>query len=126
MQVNMTSENAQEITTGKSYDLTYSVHWVRTDRTFDRRFDRYLDSNFFEHQIHWFSLFNSFMMVSGGPRGGGGADEAAVVVEVAESFNSWARRRRACHSANPPAARPAPRIGVRARCRSSSCAASWR
>lgn len=63
IEVNMTSENAQEITTGKSYDLTYSVHWVRTDRTFDRRFDRYLDSNFFEHQIHWFSLFNSFMMV---------------------------------------------------------------
>ena len=24
---------------------------------------RYLDYNFFEHQIHWFSIFNSFMMV---------------------------------------------------------------
>lgn len=25
--------------------------------------NRYLDFNFFEHQIHWFSIFNSFMMV---------------------------------------------------------------
>ncbi len=25
--------------------------------------DSYLDYNFFEHQIHWFSIFNSFMMV---------------------------------------------------------------
>ena len=24
---------------------------------------RYLDQDFFEHQIHWFSIFNSFMMV---------------------------------------------------------------
>ena len=23
----------------------------------------YLDNEFFEHQIHWFSIFNSFMMV---------------------------------------------------------------
>ena len=27
------------------------------------RFKRYLDDDFFEHQIHWFSIFNSFMMV---------------------------------------------------------------
>merc|ERR1712232_1244944 len=27
------------------------------------RFDKYLDDHFFEHQIHWFSVFNSFMMV---------------------------------------------------------------
>jgi hypothetical protein len=26
-------------------------------------FLRYLDYDFFEHQIHWFSIFNSFMMV---------------------------------------------------------------
>lgn len=30
---------------------------------FDDRFNKYLDNNFFEHQIHWFSIFNSFMMV---------------------------------------------------------------
>lgn len=59
----MTSEGAVPIEAGRTYDLTYSVHWVETDLSFERRFDRYLDGNFFEHQIHWFSLFNSFMMV---------------------------------------------------------------
>ena len=32
-------------------------------RPFEKRFDRYLEYDFFEHQIHWFSIFNSFMMV---------------------------------------------------------------
>jgi hypothetical protein len=64
IEVNMTSEGAVPIEAGHTYDLTYSVHWVEMpDRSFERRFDRYLDNNFFEHQIHWFSLFNSFMMV---------------------------------------------------------------
>ena len=36
---------------------------MATDISFGRRFDRYLDDDFFEHQIHWFSIFNSFMMV---------------------------------------------------------------
>jgi hypothetical protein len=30
---------------------------------FQDRFDKYLDPNFFQHRIHWFSIFNSFMMV---------------------------------------------------------------
>ena len=30
---------------------------------FYSRFNRYLEYDFFEHQIHWFSVFNSFMMV---------------------------------------------------------------
>lgn len=59
----MTSEDAVPIEAGHSYVLTYSVHWVPTIKAFESRFDRYLDGNFFEHQIHWFSLFNSFMMV---------------------------------------------------------------
>lgn len=45
------------------YDLSYSVKWIPTTRDFSARFNRYLDNSFFEHQIHWFSLFNSFMMV---------------------------------------------------------------
>lgn len=36
---------------------------MSTDIKFAKRFERYLDYNFFEHQIHWFSIFNSFMMV---------------------------------------------------------------
>jgi transmembrane 9 superfamily member 3 len=63
IEVNMTAEGAVPIESGRSYSLTYSVQWVESDMPFERRFDRYLDGNFFEHQIHWFSLFNSFMMV---------------------------------------------------------------
>ena len=35
----------------------------QTSEPFHSRFDRYLDHAFFKHQIHWFSIFNSFMMV---------------------------------------------------------------
>merc|ERR1711865_1141883 len=34
-----------------------------TTDEFRSRFDRYLDHDFFKHPIHWFSVFNSFMMV---------------------------------------------------------------
>eukprot|EP00316_Scyphosphaera_apsteinii_P000992 CAMPEP_0119321780 /NCGR_PEP_ID=MMETSP1333-20130426/56417_1 /TAXON_ID=418940 /ORGANISM="Scyphosphaera apsteinii, Strain RCC1455" /LENGTH=521 /DNA_ID=CAMNT_0007328835 /DNA_START=14 /DNA_END=1576 /DNA_ORIENTATION=- len=63
IQVNLTSEDPVELTPGKNIDFTYSVEWAKTDTPFHRRFDRYLDYDFFEHQIHWFSIFNSFMMV---------------------------------------------------------------
>eukprot|EP01129_Flabellula_baltica_P015648 TRINITY_DN8045_c0_g1_i1.p1 TRINITY_DN8045_c0_g1~~TRINITY_DN8045_c0_g1_i1.p1 ORF type:complete len:582 (+),score=106.33 TRINITY_DN8045_c0_g1_i1:46-1791(+) len=45
------------------YKFTYSVSWTSTDEEFEHRFDKYLDNEFFEHQIHWFSIFNSIMMV---------------------------------------------------------------
>lgn len=63
IQVNLTSEEPRALKAGDTVELTYSVVWVPTDITFTRRFERYLDYNFFEHQIHWFSIFNSFMMV---------------------------------------------------------------
>lgn len=63
IQVNLTSENPKPITVGETYEFTYSVLWRPTMGKFEDRFDRYLDFDFFEHQIHWFSLFNSFMMV---------------------------------------------------------------
>lgn len=44
-------------------NFTYSVKWTETQDKFEDRFDRLLDSEFFEHKIHWFSIFNSFMMV---------------------------------------------------------------
>ena len=69
IEVNMTSEGAVPIAAGATFDLTYSVHWVEVETPFEQRFNRYLENNFFEHQIHWFSLFNS---VSAG--GGGGCD----------------------------------------------------
>nr|KAJ3421942.1 hypothetical protein HK105_001744 [Polyrhizophydium stewartii] len=44
-------------------DFTYSVSWRVDSTPFADRFNRYLDSDFFEHKIHWFSIVNSFMMV---------------------------------------------------------------
>ncbi|PRP79188.1 transmembrane nine 1 [Planoprotostelium fungivorum] len=44
-------------------DFTYSIKWIATDESYLHRFDKYLEHNFFEHKIHWFSIFNSFMMV---------------------------------------------------------------
>jgi len=51
------------ISAGSTVEFSYTVSWVPTDISFYNRFDRYLDYDFFEHQIHWFSIFNSFMMV---------------------------------------------------------------
>jgi transmembrane 9 superfamily protein 3 len=53
IEVNMTSEGAMPIEEGHKYGLSYSVKWVETDHPFEQRFSRYLDGNFFEHQIHW-------------------------------------------------------------------------
>ncbi|KAL2231420.1 UNVERIFIED_CONTAM: Transmembrane 9 superfamily member 1 [Sesamum indicum] len=63
IQVNLTQQNPKPLEVGSTLDMTYSVKWNPTDITFARRFDVYLDYPFFEHQIHWFSIFNSFMMV---------------------------------------------------------------
>ncbi|KZV49809.1 transmembrane 9 superfamily member 3-like [Dorcoceras hygrometricum] len=63
IQVNLTQHNPKPLEVGTTLDMTYSVKWVPTNISFARRFDVYLDYPFFEHQIHWFSIFNSFMMV---------------------------------------------------------------
>mmetsp|Transcript_14348 Transcript_14348/g.39213 ORF Transcript_14348/g.39213 Transcript_14348/m.39213 type:complete len:451 (+) Transcript_14348:76-1428(+) len=64
IEVNVTDEKPQALTLGApALDFTYSVEWTPTTRRFSQRFNRYLDHDFFEHQIHWFSIFNSFMMV---------------------------------------------------------------
>lgn len=63
IEVNLTSENLKPIKAGVQLDFSFSVKWTPTNKPFHNRFDRYLDNNFFEHQIHWFSIFNSFMMV---------------------------------------------------------------
>ncbi|XP_057532572.1 transmembrane 9 superfamily member 1 [Amaranthus tricolor] len=61
--VNLTQDGTKLVEEKKVYDLTYTVTWIPTNVTFAKRFDVYLDYPFFEHQIHWFSIFNSFMMV---------------------------------------------------------------
>eukprot|EP00030_Apusomonadida_sp_AF-17_P000399 a174436_467.p1 GENE.a174436_467~~a174436_467.p1 ORF type:complete len:600 (-),score=303.55 a174436_467:25-1665(-) len=63
IEVNLTSENPEPIAAGVDLTFTYSLEWVETAAPFETRFDRYLDNGFFMHQIHWFSIFNSFMLV---------------------------------------------------------------
>lgn len=63
IEVNLTSELPVSIEEGKLLQFTYSVHWKETETKFVDRFDRYLEYDFFEHKVHWFSIFNSFMMV---------------------------------------------------------------
>ena len=65
--VNLTSENPQPLRGGSTLEFTYSVTWQSTDIPFSKRFDRYLDYNFFEHQV------GGWM---GGWVGGGGSTAA--------------------------------------------------
>ena len=39
------------------------VVWHNSQTDFVKRYEKYLDPTFFQHRIHWFSIFNSFMMV---------------------------------------------------------------
>jgi transmembrane 9 superfamily protein 3 len=63
IEVNVTSGEPVPIQDDVEVQFAYSVTWVDTDMPFGTRFDRYLDNDFFEHRIHWFSIINSFMMV---------------------------------------------------------------
>ncbi len=48
---------------GAKLEFALHVQFESTNDAFHSRFDRYLDHEFFKHPIHWFSVFNSFMMV---------------------------------------------------------------
>ena len=61
--VNLTSEAKVRLEPNKKISFTYEVNWKKSDIKFEDRFDKYLDPSFFQHRIHWFSIFNSFMMV---------------------------------------------------------------
>uniref|UniRef100_A0A8L8JDQ5 Transmembrane 9 superfamily member n=1 Tax=Heligmosomoides polygyrus TaxID=6339 RepID=A0A8L8JDQ5_HELPZ len=61
--VNLTSGGHTEIHPGVELEFSYEVKWVASPIKFADRFDKYLDPSFFQHRIHWFSIFNSFMMV---------------------------------------------------------------
>lgn len=65
IKVDLTSEPASlvEVTVGKQLKFELDIQWSKSSTPFHSRFDRYLDHAFFKHQIHWFSIFNSFMMV---------------------------------------------------------------
>ena len=59
----MTSENAVEVKVGTIHPFSYSVQWIETQQVLETRFEKFLDNGFFEHQIHWFSVLNSSMLV---------------------------------------------------------------
>ena len=61
--VNLTSDNKVFLSKGTKISFSYEVNWVESQVKFNNRFEKYLDPNFFQHRIHWFSIFNSFMMV---------------------------------------------------------------
>jgi len=66
VKLDLTSEphSLVRIKSGTSLHFTFTFLWEETtDISYKGRFDRYLDHAFFKHQIHWFSIFNSFMMV---------------------------------------------------------------
>lgn len=61
--VNMTTEGKTLLKKGVKIAFSYEVTWKPSTVKFEDRFDKYLDPSFFQHRIHWFSIFNSFMMV---------------------------------------------------------------
>ena len=61
--LNSDPQSLQEVAEGVTLTFALHVHFVETSEAFHSRFDRYLDHDFFKHPIHWFSVFNSFMMV---------------------------------------------------------------
>ncbi|KAJ3182269.1 hypothetical protein HDU85_003311 [Gaertneriomyces sp. JEL0708] len=69
IEVNVTSDtDSGKVTLPENGPLntiyfTYSVEWKPTTASFANRYNKYLDTEFFEQSIHWFSILNSFMMV---------------------------------------------------------------
>ena len=66
VKVDLTSDpnSLQSIKVGDRLTFTLQTTYQSTPKEqFHSRFDRYLDHEFFKHPIHWFSVFNSFMMV---------------------------------------------------------------
>jgi hypothetical protein len=62
IEVNLTSENPVPIQENINMQFTYTVKWIKTEKLFDGRFDRYLEDDFFEHKVCDFDFdfdFNS-------------------------------------------------------------------
>ncbi|XP_011182989.1 transmembrane 9 superfamily member 3 [Zeugodacus cucurbitae] len=61
--ITLHNEKKELLTPGAKIKFSYEVNWKQSSVEFKNRFDKYLDPKFFQHRIHWFSIFNSFMMV---------------------------------------------------------------
>ena len=49
--MNLTSLDPQPLKSGTALEFTFSVEWEANTIPFARRFERYLDYSFFEHQV---------------------------------------------------------------------------
>jgi len=65
VKVDLSSVNTslKPVKVGETYTFKTYIQWLPTEEDFQLRFDRYLDHSFSKHQIHWFSIFNSLMMI---------------------------------------------------------------
>lgn len=63
VEANVTTSNKVPLQEGMPLVFSYSVQWHTSNLDYKHRFSPYLDNKFFEHKIHWFSIFNAFMMV---------------------------------------------------------------
>nr|VZI34539.1 unnamed protein product [Spirometra erinaceieuropaei] len=63
IRVTLTTSSPVVLKPGISIPFSYEVVWVESGMPFESRYDQYLDVDFFQHRVHWFSIFNSFMMV---------------------------------------------------------------
>ena len=63
VEVNMTSSNPQVVKAGTPLKITTSITFLTSSIDYNNRFQRYLEYNFFEYRIHWFSVLNSFLIV---------------------------------------------------------------
>ncbi len=61
--ITLTSGGAVPVREDVDVTFTYSVSWVPTETRFSQRFDKYLDSDFFEQKVHWIAIFNSVLLV---------------------------------------------------------------
>lgn len=61
--VDLISENAVPVQEGQSVSFTFSATWHDSTVPYSQRFNKYLDTAFYEHQIHWFSVFNAVMLL---------------------------------------------------------------
>lgn len=61
--VSSTNPNYEKLQANQELKFSYTITWLPSDVEFKDRFDKYLDPTVFKPRIHWFSIFNSFMMV---------------------------------------------------------------
>lgn len=57
------SDGFRQLLPNQELKFSYTVTWVPSEIEFQDRFEKYLDPTVFKPRIHWFSIFNSFMMV---------------------------------------------------------------